>query len=66
MAVIKSIDRNPGTSFTEATATPNAHLDRAREVLLVWTLSPTDDVDEPDADVKTEPKAENKQKKGKN
>lgn len=39
VATIRSIERRPETPFIEALATPEAHLDRAREVLLVWTKS---------------------------
>ena len=46
VAVIKSIEANSSSHFTEATAVPNAHLDRAREVLLVWTDTPEDFFDE--------------------
>lgn len=36
VATINKIQRQPGAPFTEALATPEAHLDRAREILLVW------------------------------
>lgn len=36
VATINKIQRQPGAPFTEAMATPKAHLDRAREILLVW------------------------------
>lgn len=40
VATIDIIERDPGAHFTEATAVPMAHLDRSREVLLVWTGQP--------------------------
>lgn len=46
VAVIKEIDANPSSHYTVATAVPNAHLDRAREVLLVWSDTPTDALEE--------------------
>lgn len=36
VATITKIQRQSGAPFTEALATPKAHLDRAREILLVW------------------------------
>ncbi|GAB6041296.1 rod shape-determining protein MreC [Endothiovibrio diazotrophicus] len=36
VAIVSHIVHNPGQPFVEVRATPTAHLDRAREVLLVW------------------------------
>jgi rod shape-determining protein MreC len=36
VATITSVQRQPGAPFTEALATPDAPLDRIREILLVW------------------------------
>ncbi len=38
VAQVSSVDHQPGQPFAEVLATPTAHLDRTREVLLVWTL----------------------------
>lgn len=38
VAVVTSIIREPGEPFARIKAQPNAHLERAREALLVWTL----------------------------
>jgi len=38
VAQVTSVDHQPGRPFAEVLATPTAHLDRTREVLLVWTL----------------------------
>lgn len=40
VAEINRIDRSPDNAFAEVSATPRAHLDRSREVLLVWTIAP--------------------------
>lgn len=37
---IKTVRQDPDNPFTTVIAEPNARLDRSREVLLVWTLSP--------------------------
>jgi rod shape-determining protein MreC len=37
VATVHMVQRRPGAPFTEATATPDAPLDRSREILLVWT-----------------------------
>ena len=46
VGVVREIDANPSSHVTEATAIPSAHLDRAREVLLVWTDTLAQDVEE--------------------
>ncbi len=38
VAEITSVEHKAGQPFAEVFATPTAHLDRTREVLLVWTL----------------------------
>ncbi len=40
VATVNSVQRKPGAPFTEALATPDARLDRSREVLLVWAEKP--------------------------
>ncbi len=40
VAEVTEVRREPGRPFASVTARPTAHLDRIREVLLVWTLSP--------------------------
>ena len=40
VAVITSVHTEPGQHFANVTAKPTAHLDRTREALLVWTLTP--------------------------
>lgn len=40
VARITSITRDPGSLFASIVATPAAHLDRSREVLLVWSSTP--------------------------
>jgi len=42
VATVTSIRREPGEPFALIKAKPSAHLERAREALLVWTLSPPD------------------------
>ena len=37
---VKTVRQDPDNPFTTVIAEPNARLDRSREVLLVWTLSP--------------------------
>ncbi len=44
VGIVDQVARNPGAPFTEATATPSANLDRAREVLLVWPPKPEDPI----------------------
>jgi rod shape-determining protein MreC len=36
VAVVESVEIDPGQAFASVIATPRAHLDRSREVLLVW------------------------------
>jgi rod shape-determining protein MreC len=40
VASVTSVTRNPGEPFLTVLAKPNASLDRSREVLLVWSLTP--------------------------
>jgi rod shape-determining protein MreC len=40
VAEITSVHSEPGQHFANVTARPTAHLDRTREALLVWTLTP--------------------------
>jgi len=40
VARVSSVLHEPGKQFTTVTATPSAHLDRTREVLLVWSMAP--------------------------
>ncbi len=40
VAEVVSVIREPGSPFATVKARPTAHLERAREVLLVWTLTP--------------------------
>jgi len=40
VATVTSIRREPGEPFALIKAQPSAHLERAREALLVWTLTP--------------------------
>lgn len=40
VAEVTQVRREPGQPFASVTASTTAHLDRIREVLLVWTLSP--------------------------
>lgn len=39
VATVARIDRSPDNAFARITAIPTAHLDRSREVLLVWSLT---------------------------
>jgi rod shape-determining protein MreC len=36
VATVETVDHNPGNAFARVIATPLAHLNRSREVLLVW------------------------------
>lgn len=38
VATVTRVDRSPDNAFSDITATPTAHLDRSREVLLVWPV----------------------------
>ena len=40
VAEVTSVERKPGQSFASVLAVPSAHLERTREALLVWTLTP--------------------------
>jgi rod shape-determining protein MreC len=40
VAVVSAVSRRAGEAFPYVVATPRAHLDRVREVLLVWTMTP--------------------------
>jgi len=49
VALVETVDHDPGSAFSRVIATPIAHLNRSREVLLVWrnpaaTLESTDDI----------------------
>ncbi|MCW8944913.1 MAG: rod shape-determining protein MreC [Sedimenticola sp.] len=70
VATVTSIAREPGEPFARIKAQPSAHLDRAREALLVWTLTPPEQIDtsaeqetepETQADTATEPATEDAQ-----
>jgi rod shape-determining protein MreC len=41
VATVVRIDRSPDAPFAEVLARPRAHLDRSREILLVWTVPST-------------------------
>lgn len=43
VAKVTSIIREPGLPFASVQASPSAHLERTREVLLVWMLKPLND-----------------------
>ncbi len=50
VATVASVEPNPGSPFAKVIAIPTAHLDRSREVLLVWpaqTAAPNDFVGPP-------------------
>ena len=49
VAEVASVTREPGQPFAEVTARPSAHLDRTREALLVWKLTPPSEPASPDA-----------------
>jgi rod shape-determining protein MreC len=55
VATVTAISREPGEPFARIRAQPSAHLERAREALLVWTLTPPgqDAAEEPDAPPET-------------
>ena len=49
------IDRSPDAPFSDVLAQPRAHLDRSREVLLVWRNEPVQEEEKPVEDtVETE------------
>lgn len=41
VASVTHINRSPDNAFAQISAEPAAHLDRSREVLLVWSVTPT-------------------------
>ncbi len=49
VAQVTEVKREQGQPFASVTAVTTAHLDRIREVLLVWTLSPETALQEPEA-----------------
>jgi rod shape-determining protein MreC len=61
VATVTRIDRSPDAPFSSVLAQPRAHLDRSREVLLVWTVPfqvpPVQEVAAPEA-AATDPSAE--------
>lgn len=63
VAVVEAVQHDPGRTFSQVVAAPLAHLNRSREVLLVWpgdttVLEPTTLVPaEPPAPAATEPEA---------
>jgi len=61
VAVVSAVQHDPGRTFSQVAATPMAHLDRSREVLLVWPGETTTILEAPepapletDADTDTE------------
>jgi rod shape-determining protein MreC len=40
VARVTTVNRSPDNAFAEISAEPAAHLDRSREVLLVWSIKP--------------------------
>ncbi len=48
VAQVVSVTKEPGRPFASVIAETTAHLDRVREVLMVWTLSPERPQTEPD------------------
>ena len=50
VARVTIVNRSPDNAFAEISAEPAAHLDRSREVLLVWSIKPgNDDTRPPEA-----------------
>lgn len=45
VARVSSVSNKPGEPFASIEAKPSAHLDRSREVLLVWPLTPLEQID---------------------
>lgn len=45
VAKVSSVSREAGQPFATVQARPSAHLDRSREVLLVWPLTPPDEIE---------------------
>jgi len=64
VATVTRIDRSPDAPFSSVLAQPRAHLDRSREVLLVWTVpnqlpvTPREPEPREEADPAPEPAAE--------
>lgn len=44
VARVTRVNRSPDNAFAQITAEPSAHLDRSREVLLVWRVEPQETV----------------------
>ncbi len=49
VGIVTAVEHRPGEPFAEITAKPLAHLDRSREVLLLWWTSPSEPMAAPDA-----------------
>ncbi len=45
VAKVSSVSNEPGAPFASIQARPSAHLDRSREVLLVWPLTPPEQIE---------------------
>ena len=54
VAEVIRVEQDPGNTFSEVIARPRAHLDRSREVLLVWPP----ELPNPDPSIGTSPEAE--------
>jgi len=59
VAVVSAVQHDPGRTFSQVVATPLAHLDRSREVLLVWpgettTILESTDLTPPDIPADTD------------
>lgn len=57
VAVVTSVHVEPGQHFANITARPTAHLDRTREALLVWTLTPPNEYSMSDTEAPEEASA---------
>lgn len=55
VAVVSTVSRKAGEAFPHVLATPQAQLDRVREVLLVWTMSPLQVLQDQEKARSTEP-----------
>ena len=55
VARVAEVERTPDRPFARISAEPRAHLDRSREVLLVWTVNPPAPVTENAAQASREP-----------
>ena len=64
VAKVTSVIREPGEPFARVEARPSAHLERAREAMLVWTLQPLDTLESlappPAAEPKDQPAEQSK------